>query len=76
MYRMIDQVFGHITKSMTNTGRFPKAVGTDVIGGISDISGSFYVMLNKSQGMVVLTMPPPELLHTKNSPSRLHAFES
>jgi hypothetical protein len=43
---------------------------------MSDISGSFYVMLNKSQGMVVLTIPPSELLHAENSPSRLHAFEA
>jgi hypothetical protein len=74
--RMIDQVFGPIAKSTTNTGRFPKAVGTDIIDVMSDISGSFYVMLNKSQAMVVLTMPPSELLHAKNSPSRLHAFEA
>jgi hypothetical protein len=76
MYRMIDQVFGPIAKSTTNTGRFPKAVGTDIIRAMSDISGSFYVMLNKSHGMVVLTMLPSELLHAKNSPSRLHAFEA
>jgi hypothetical protein len=76
MDRMINQVFGPIAKSTTNTGRFPKAVGADIIGVMSDISGCFYVMLNKSQGMVVLTLPPSELLHAKNSPSRLHAFEA
>jgi hypothetical protein len=43
---------------------------------MSDISGSSYVMLNKSQGMVALMMPPSELLRAENSPPRLHAFEA
>jgi hypothetical protein len=76
MSRMIGQVFGPMVKSMTNTDRSPKAVGADIIDVMNDISGSFHVMLNKSQAMVVLTMPPSELLHAKNSPSRLHAFEA
>jgi hypothetical protein len=57
-YGMIDQVFGPSATSTRNTSRFPKAFGTDVIGPMRDISGSLYVMLNKSQRMVVLTMPP------------------
>jgi hypothetical protein len=75
MYCMINQAFGPIAKS-TNTGQFPKAVGTDIIGTMSDISASFYVMLHKSQGMVARVIPPSELLHTENSSPRLHAFEA
>jgi hypothetical protein len=66
MYDMLDQLFGPSAKSTTNTGRFPKAFWIDIIGSMSDINGSFYVMLNKRQGMVVLTIPPSELLHTEN----------
>jgi hypothetical protein len=43
---------------------------------MSDVSGSFYVTLSKNQGMVVLALPPSELLHAKKFPSRLHAFEA
>jgi hypothetical protein len=76
MCRMIDQDFGQIAKSRTNPGRLPKTIGTDIIRTMNDISGSLYLMLNKSQGMVVLTMPPSELFHAENSPSRLQAFEA
>jgi hypothetical protein len=72
---MTDHASGPIARSTTNMGQLPKAVGTEIIGTMSDISGSFDVMLHKSQGMVFLTMPPSELFHAENSPSRLHAFE-
>jgi hypothetical protein len=79
MYHMIDQVFGPITKSTTNTGRFPKAVGIYIIGLMSDISGSLSIMLNESQGMMVLTMLCrgffiPRTLHCGYKRSRLRLF--
>jgi hypothetical protein len=46
MYRMVDHAFGPIAKSRTNTGRPPKAAGTNIIGVMSqDYAGAKMIIL-------------------------------
>ncbi|KAK8861127.1 hypothetical protein M9Y10_012822 [Tritrichomonas musculus] len=75
-HRMVEFVYSPISKSEANTQRYPKAVGNEIITTMSDVTGFFYMMYGKSQGLTVLTMPPHELLQAENTPSRLHTFES
>jgi hypothetical protein len=76
IHRMLDTVYGPLSKSDANVQRFSKPVGNDIVGTMSDITGSMYVLVGKSQGMTVLTMPPRELLTAERSAVSLHAFEA
>ena len=75
-HKMVDFVYSPIAKSDANVERYPKAVSNEIITTMSDVTGFFYMMYGKSQGLTVLTVPSYELLHAENSPSRQHAFEA
>ncbi|OHS95209.1 Dynein heavy chain family protein [Tritrichomonas foetus] len=76
IHKMLDNVYGPLSKSDQNVSRFSKPVANDILTTMSDITGDMYLLLGKSKGMTVLSIPPQEILHSDDSPSRLHSFES
>ena len=76
IHRIVEFVISPISKTPANVDRFPKAVGHEIVTTMSDITGYFYMIYGKSQGMTVLTIPPHELLSAPESTSRLHTFEA
>ena len=76
IHSMLDSVYGPLSKSENNVSRFSKPVANDILTTMSDLTGEMYLLLGKSQGMTVLSIPPQELLQSEEAPSRIHAFES
>ncbi|KAH0788142.1 Dynein heavy chain family protein [Histomonas meleagridis] len=75
MYHIIDNVYGPISKTESNLSRFSKPVANEIVTAMSDIDGLMYMMMGKSQGMTLLTIPSHEILNAEDSPTKLHAFE-
>jgi len=75
VYKVVENVYGPVAKSQNNIQPFAKPIQTEVIQTVTDISSRLNELNGKSQGMIVLSLPPKELIDAEESPSRVHAFE-
>ena len=75
MYRVTDNVYSPLSKATKNVQKFSKPVASEIVSTMSEISGSFYILSGKAQGMTVLTAPPKELLSDPTNPASIHKFE-
>ena len=74
--KVTDNVYAPISKSDKNIEGYSKPVINDIVTTMSEISGNFYILSGKSQGLTVLTLPAKEILNAEDSPSKLHAYEN
>jgi dynein heavy chain len=76
IHKMLDSVYSPLSKCERHVAAFSKPVGADITATMSDITGGMYVVLGKSQGLTMLTIPPQDTLTAPRTPSVLHTFES
>ena len=76
IHKMLNNVYGPLSKSDHNVSRFSTPVANDILTTMSDITGELYLLLGKSQGMTMLAIPPTEILESEDTPQKIHSLES